>query len=315
MNRQNSTYKVSKDEINQFLTLMNHGLSISFMVDIIFKDSDQILKELENGKKLNDVLFSEDSSYFQHIRILNEVLSMKDSIECANSLEKSSKGNLDLFLKDTIYPIFIFFFSFFMILFFSNFIVPSMSIYAGNDHSLFFLSILKIVFEILIVCICFSLCIFLILKYKHKLYVLYPIEIYRCYNCLQFSIILKSLLEKGLSTKDCFEMMERMHHSESIYILSKYIKSKLQQGYSFDLIFKESNYFDVSFQKFFKIGLQNGSLSIMLDIYIEKSRKEIQQSIKKISRWIQIVSYGSVACLVITVYQIMLLPLNMLSTF
>ena len=310
MNSQNTTYKVSKSEINQFYILMDHGLSIPFMIEIVFKDHKEIIRELEKGKSLNDVLFQGKDTYFQNIRLLNEVLSMKDSIECANVLDTNANGNIKKFLKESIYPIFIFFFSFGMVIFFSVYIVPSMQVYASESDSFLLLKLLKLSYEIILIVL---ILLFMYLFFSRNKLMVIPIV--KKFNTLQFSIVLKALLDRGLSTRNCFGIMEKMKHSHSIYIFAHALMHNLEKGVSIDQILKHSIYFDESFSKFVTIGLQNSSLSSMLEIYNEKCKEDIAEFIHRLSIGVQIVSYTSVGFLVVIVYQIMLYPLNMLTSF
>ena len=53
----------------------------------------------------------------------------------------------------------------------------------------------------------------------------------------------------------------------------------------------------------------------MLDLYQRKTEKRIDLAIKKISIWIQVLSYFSVGAVVLIVYQVMLMPMELLNTF
>ncbi|HIW17967.1 MAG TPA: type II secretion system F family protein, partial [Candidatus Faecalicoccus intestinipullorum] len=63
------------------------------------------------------------------------------------------------------------------------------------------------------------------------------------------------------------------------------------------------------------IGSRSNNLQAMLDLYQRKTEKRIDLAIKKISIWIQVLSYFSVGAVVLIVYQVMLMPMELLNTF
>ena len=62
------------------------------------------------------------------------------------------------------------------------------------------------------------------------------------------------------------------------------------------------------------MGLHTSSIKELLHLYQQKVQKELEQKIKKLSLYIQIGSYISVGIVVLTVYQILLVPMNVLNT-
>ena len=62
-------------------------------------------------------------------------------------------------------------------------------------------------------------------------------------------------------------------------------------------------------------ALNGNRISIFFDLYIKKCRFDLETSIKKLSNGIQLFSYISIGILVVVVYQIMMMPMNMLNQF
>ena len=70
---------------------------------------------------------------------------------------------------------------------------------------------------------------------------------------------------------------------------------------------------DEHFLHFYTIGIQNNNLIEVLEIYINRTKNQMESYTKKCSVYVQIFSYTSVGLIAILVYQIMFYPLNMLS--
>ena len=70
---------------------------------------------------------------------------------------------------------------------------------------------------------------------------------------------------------------------------------------------------DEHFLHFYTIGIQNNNLIEVLEIYINRTKNQMETYTKKFSVYVQIFSYTSVGLIAILVYQIMFYPLNMLS--
>ena len=99
--------------------------------------------------------------YFKYLRILSEKLNLRDALDCVNKIEKSSNTFFETLLKKISYPFFLLIFAFFMILFFSDYVLerlhfkwdgicayPSIKVgvwICDSIHDLLFVSLLCIV--------------------------------------------------------------------------------------------------------------------------------------------------------------------------
>ena len=161
ISRQNTTYKISEDEMLNMAKLLDYGLDIEFIISVCFKNSEQIISSLQNGKSLISSLCVPSNPYRIYLSTFSKYLSLKDSMTCAIELQSNSKGFMSDFIKQLAYPFFIFIFSFSLIQFFSNSIVPSIIQYSNSDSSIFFLSLLKCIFTVVFMglCICGLICV------------------------------------------------------------------------------------------------------------------------------------------------------------
>jgi type II secretory pathway component PulF len=70
----------------------------------------------------------------------------------------------------------------------------------------------------------------------------------------------------------------------------------------------------MSFSFYIQSGIESLQLPALLELYSDQSMFYLQEWAKKISLYVQLASYSCVGILVLVVYQIMLMPLNMLYT-
>lgn len=288
------------------------------MISLSFKERDAIKEQLSQGISFIDVLTqNQKSSYFQYLRILGKYMPLCDCIQSANEIDSNSNQLVKDILIKSVYPGFIFCFAYFMILFFSNSIAPMMSSFSSDTNSFILLDILKIVFSVLFFGLCIGFIAFLISRVSSRFQdFLYQyvkrLSIFQRIQSLQFSIVFNQLLKNGISTKECFEILEKMTCLKLVSKNAKEITNLLRQGKTLESIFQELS-FDSIFVHFLSIGIRTGNFSSILEIYQKQARYRLLRDTKKITSGIQIVSYVSVGLLVLVVYQVMLVPLNMLN--
>lgn len=313
MHKPKSTFKVSKNELQNFLALSKSGLDILTVLKLSFPYSDQLIEELNRGIPLSEIFLAHSKDdLFQLLHILSAHMSFEKALDCANEIENASKKRKERFILQIAYPLFLFFFSYGLILFFSYSIVPSMMSYAESS-SFWILDFLRI-FYTLILFILFLFVLFFLLKKKIKTLNKYCLNILfiKKYQSLLFSYIWKSLLDNGLVTSECFCVMENISKTRNeAKLLNKYLTSGYSLLQAIANTFKDLNLF----YQFIETGLASSNLSNLLNIYIQRQEKDIDLTVKKLSKGIQLFSYLCVAIVVFVFYQVMLLPLNMLNTF
>lgn len=299
--------------------LLDQGLDTKNVIKLCFKEQDKIINRLKNGEVLIDILCDgQTSKLFKIIHILVEHMSFKQALTCAERIDNSSKTISYRFFTKITYPIFIFCFAYFMILFFSKSIVPSMMVYSNDKNGFLLLDLLEILFTVLFICM-------LVLLVLMILYVKVPVfkeriipyllknKIYQLYVSIQFSIILESLLASNLTSKSCFKILSKMNFFQEVHYFGSRIYQELLEGKRLESIINTIP-FDKTFLVFFKIGMNSADLVTILKVYYEQAVESFKTIINKLIITMQVFSYSCVGILVLVVYQIMLLPLNMLNT-
>lgn len=315
MPRQNTIVLVYRDEIEQFAMLMNQGLPLDTLIHLTFKKDEEIITYLKEGMSLQEIFtLNQKKLYFKYLRILSGKLNLSDALDCVNKIEKSSNTFFETLLKKISYPFFLLIFAFFMILFFSDYILVQMNDYISNRMVFVFIHLLKWGFGFAILSMIFYLFLYYVLFYKYNSKMKCPFQLMKKMISLQFVCMYQALDKSYTSTQEILETLACMDFSV-VGKVSNEILVYLKHGKSLEESFLEIEVFDSDFKKMLVYALTSNQMHVFFDLYMKKCSLDLEKSVKKISTGIQLFSYISIGILVLIVYQIMMMPLNMLNQF
>ena len=315
MPRQNTTVLVYRDEIEQFSMLMNNGMPLDTLIHLIFKKDEEIIRLLKEGRSLVDIFtLNQKKLYFKYLLILSKKLNLKDCILCVNQIEKSPNAFFEKLLKNSAYPFFLLIFAFFMIVFFSDYVLIQMNDYISNQSVFVFIHLLKNLFGLSILCIISYFLLYYVLFYRFHNKMRCPFRLMKQIVSLQFVCMYQALEKTYSSTQEILETLSCMNFS-IVGSIATEILSYLQNGASLEESFIQIKVFDSTFKKMLAYALASNRVHVFFDLYIKKCSLDLEKSVKKISMGIQLFSYISIGILVLIVYQIMMMPLNMLNQF
>ena len=316
--RHNTTLSISRAELDAFDLLCGHGLDTRTTIQLAFQDHKRILKELDRGRSLLDVLTKgQAGKVFSLLRALKDTLPYQECMICVKAIEEGTNKLQKQLLSRLGYPLFLFSFAFFMILFFTDAIMPSLLVY-DEGNTLFYLQVLKYAFILLFILIlAFALCwvLFLVQNSRSTLFskVILSVPLLRQVYTYEFSAVLKALLESGLSTADCLRQMQKMKKLRGARYHAFRLLHRLEDGYALEEAIRLDKALDPQFLFFLESGLQTMSLPALIELYDAHTLQVVQTKLKKAAGWIQALSYACVGALVLVVYQAMLLPLSMVT--
>lgn len=315
MPRQNTIVLVYRDEIEQFAMLMNQGLPLDTLIHLTFKKDEEIITYLKEGMSLQEIFtLNQKKLYFKYLRILSGKLNLSDALDCVNKIEKSSNTFFETLLKKISYPFFLLIFAFFMILFFSDYVFVQMKDYISNRMVFVFIHLLKWGFGFAILSMIFYLFLYYVLFYKYNSKMKCPFQLMKKMISLQFVCMYQALDKSYTSTQEILETLACMDFSV-VGKVSNEILVYLKHGKSLEESFLEIEVFDSDFKKMLVYALTSNQMHVFFDLYMKKCILDLEKSVKKISTGIQLFSYISIGILVLIVYQIMMMPLNMLNQF
>ena len=312
-----STLKISEDELTLLSLILDQGVETSTAIQLSFDESSRIIEEIHKGRKIISILTENQSkSFFVYLSTLSSHCTLKQSISCAKEIDQYSNMIGLGFLKRISYPLFIFSFSFVLILFFKNMILPQIDIYSVDKLSKLTLSLLLLLDKFVLICV-FVVCAIMLIEHKFniKLYDFNKnIRILKIVHSMQFVRFLQVLMKQGMSTQEAIKIFCTIKSKGILKIIGTQIKDDLEKGISLKETIVRCNYLDTFLYKMFSIGnLVN--ISQCFELYLVKREFDLKKKIRCISIYIQLIAYIQVGILVICVYQILLMPLNMLYSF
>lgn len=214
MPRQNTIVLVYRDEIEQFAMLMNQGLPLDTLIHLTFKKDEEIITYLKEGMCLQEIFTrNQKKLYFKYLRILSGKLNLSDALDCVNKIEKSSNTFFETLLKKISYPFFLLIFAFFMILFFSDYVLVQMKDYISNGMVFVFIHLLKWGFGFTILSIIFYLFLYYVLFYKYNSKMKCPFQLMKKMISLQFVCMYQALDKSYTSTQEILETLACMDFS------------------------------------------------------------------------------------------------------
>ncbi|WP_290154502.1 type II secretion system F family protein [uncultured Dubosiella sp.] len=311
--RRASTYSISKDEIDMFVTLGAHGTPIKKRVRLSFRAADALLERLDRGEDLLEILCQGDEPYFSILRLLAPSLSLANAHRVAIEYDGHAQKAFRSFGRRCAYSIFVFLFSFAMIYFFSQLIYPQMAAYAQDFGTA--LSLLKFFMNVLLAGLAgffaFLGYVFLLPAQEWIERRLRTRSWMKKWVSLQMATLLRPLMKARLSTKDAFYVLARLENDSRIAYYARQIVDRLESGQT---LLEAMDALDPDLLTFVELGMESMDMEAMLGLYLRRSEKRMKKLEDDGVRLLQLLSYSCVGILVFVAYEILLSPLNVLYT-
>lgn len=316
--------KAQLNEWEALAVLLDSGISIEEALTLAFKDASPYLKRLKEGDKNFLFKVKQTDRFSRYLRFFLCVAPMGKAIRMSLYLCAIQNEMIRQIWKDSAYPILLFLMAFLFILFFLSVIFPQMQQMSGietTNIASMILYAMRFAFFILLTMFCLLSCFILfvyfqkdarkvvIMHFHHKLSFIQDIISYL------FASYLAILMDAGIATQDALLLLERLEDESIIYPCIIEVRKLLEQGFSYDKIVDTSTYFSLYFRRYFKIGLRSTNLAQTLRVFLEVQQQHWKKSLKTVGHLLQLFVYGVIAVLVFCVYQMLLMPLDMLNQF
>lgn len=228
----------------------------------------------------------------------------------------------DKTIKLILYPLILLMILFFLLIIFDVYIIPGlvdvMIIFNNNLQLITFFSyfIRFIIIVYVLIMICFWM---LVYRIKKRPYSFYLQALNRGYfklvvehYSMQFASYYLILLKQGINTKQCFTLLSKIKDNKILLSITKQCIENFQQGE--DMVFTINQLpFDKTLKKFLLTGYTTGTTQILLDEYINLADKRFFLQLGKWVKTLQFVIYVIIGIFVITLYRILLLPMESLT--
>lgn len=317
--------QLHKEQYRFLSLLLQQGYSLIECLKILQIDASKIQSAIEEGKTIQDIFIQGNKGkFYEHLQFFLTVQDIGNAIDASLRMDDFEKNVIQKLIKSLVYPIFIFLFSYILLYFFTQYIIPQILASFSNESSLFLINIMYHIQRIL-TCFIFVSVVFNILCFCLRYNSFWKCMIYKKFAPLlllhkdhtSFLLAgyLKELQRQGISTKDSILYLQAIKKASFFSIMIKDISEKLEEGQDFIEVIQASLYLNHRFKAMIPLGILSSHMIPTLSLFIEQQQYCWEQLRKKITFSVQIVSYMFVALLVVIVYQMMLIPLSMLEQF
>lgn len=303
--------------------LLSKGYPLFDSLHILQKDTGKLKEEMLKGIDMKEILLTYAQPHLQkHLAFFLSITSFANAITCAirmNEMEIEMKKKLK---KDCAYPIFIFFFAYVTLCLFIQYVIPQLLLsFPIESMDLFFIISMKFL-QLLcvnITVLLIGLASFMIMwKFKgcpRKFLLKFMRTTFgKEYISYTFGSYLKELDQDGLSTKKAITFLSNTSSKQMLSLFMCDLKQQMEEGNELTNVIQTHPSLCPMFQTCFTIGVKTSNITQSIEDFIIFQEEQWHIKIQRIGMVMQCTSYGFVGFLVIMVYQIMLVPLQLIET-
>lgn len=318
--------------LNNFCSLINQGYPIDEALNICYQifhiDCIQnILNLLSKGESIEDALLKVSlpktfQNYFYFFKSKN---CLCDAIEKSLNICLKEQGYIKYLKRQLFYPgvlmIFVFFFSLFIIFVLMPNVQKLFDSFSMQPHLftriLFYLySSLPLVIVLLMTIICIVIFdIWRVLKYKVTKQIVFYCRVkylnifFKKYFSLKFAIYYYEFIQDDMDNIQILEILNEYMKNTDLKIVLYEMRTRLQEGESFEDILAHFDYLEDLFLSFFRMYIKNPRQMDVIKHYIDYSFLQLEHFTKKCIKYLVPSIYGFVAFFVISIYISIIIPL------
>ena len=310
--------------------LMNNGFTFIDSCNLIKNKQNNkvfnfIKTRLNKGEDITDLFIeycpNEIRTYFTSFI---KFLPFKNSLMLSISIYEESKNQRNVYLKKLLYPILTLITTIIGIYIFILVCFPVLiSLMKEFDNNLDFMlklqNISYLFINVLFITILVLLLIVLYFIKKDN-----QIKGFKLISNLKLSRFIKVMISNdfarfyqqciliGCSTKESINILKSINEKPIIVFLSNEIDKSLSNGETMEKAFK-NKYFEKGLFRFLNIAMHASNMNEMLKGYIKLNELKVNKFFNVFSYSIQLFTYSSIALVLIFVYQILMMPLTIIS--
>lgn len=283
-----------------------------------------LLRELEQGKTLSELLIQgHRGSFYHHLQFFMKITSLSEAIVSALEMDDVVKNMRRRLTKQCRYPMLLFVMAFFTLYLFTTQILPQlMQSFAMSEENVL---LLKAVFVLR----CFAVAVLWLIVLALLITLIAAHSPYwklRILSWLRFSALpqqycsyllagyFAQLHRHGVTTKNAFAFLTQLAAGSLLTHCAVQIEAQLQAGTPLWECFAAQPWLDQAFVRMWRIAEHTHCMEASLKQYQIHQEALWEQLLKRVGTAIQIGTYLFVAVMVIFVYQIMLVPLQMMES-
>ncbi len=302
-----------------------------------FTDTLQILKTKRNEYRIKHVLekleqgqtFKEAFSmllpkgyrrYFNNfIRYLPVLESMRISVELATHEEKMKQK----LMKDMVYPVVMLFVMFIGMYLFNGFVFPQMmtlmTSFEINVTSYYFLrSFIQLLSWLVTILLVVGLLLWVVFQEPNRKCWLYRVLVKYVPDSLmvqkasaEFARYFLECVRVRISTIQTMKILLDIKEKPLVRLIAKELNDSLSKGESFEETL-HTPFVEHALQQFFQIALHGSNCEKMLEGYLVMNQQRHIKQVRIFTRSVQLSCYGTIGLILLVIYQILMLPMQML---
>lgn len=303
--------------------LLRQGYAFSDAYTLIQGDG-KLLRALEQGESLSELLLQgHHGSFYDHLRFFMSITSLSEAISAALQMDETMKSMRRRLVKQCRYPMLLFVMAFFTLTLFTTRILPQLmqSFTMNEENELLLKTVvgLRGLAVVVLWLIIMGLLIALIANRssKGKLRILQALR-FSCLPQQYCSYLLAGyfaqLHRHGVTTKNAFAFLTRFKDGSLLAHCAVQIEAQLQAGVPLTECLSSQPWLDHAFVRTWRIAEHTHSLEASLEQYQRRQEALWEQLLKRVGMGIQIGVYLFIALMVLIVYQIMLVPLQLMES-
>lgn len=303
-----------ESDIELLLSLLSGGCNY---------DNAKVILNLKESS-LNELISSYFGSSYHIYQSIRKYLSDEQCLKLWKSLKELKSKDFEQLMKRCLYPIFLIITSFMSLIFFRMIFIPRIKILLDSDRLVTEFLQLDILILFLVtaflVMILITTVLWLLLKNVNTRNLIYlkiherlKDNLLTVYSTSKFAHILSECINHGISTQSALKVASMFSNEPFVVLLAQHCINNLQSGLSFtqSILSVET---DNSFKIFMQMGLFSNQVSKYLLNYIEFSRLYVTKTYSDIVHILYTVAYLQFILTAYLLYQIIQIPLNMIST-
>ncbi len=321
---------MSKEDCQGIVQLMDSGFSfLDAMILLESRKNAEVFKrikdELTRGEEMISVIKKYCPKIYQDkFYSFISFLPLKDSLALCVKLHKEEEKQRKDIQKELGYPLLMFFATLVGLYLFVQLCFPLliqlMSDFGTNSQGILeirnlFLLLLKIVIGLFLI---LTGALIVMMKKNHQVAAycwiakIFNLNILKQHVSCQFARYFYHCSHIGCKTKETLTILSQLERQPLVLFISSIMERSLLKGMPMKNAI-QSRYIDEGLSRFMVVAMYSSTMGDMLEKYIHLSEIKMRQKIKIFTKLLQLFTYGSIAIIMIFVYQILILPLSVMS--
>ena len=129
----------------------------------------------------------------------------------------------------------------------------------------------------------------------------------------QFSLFFLECVRHRIPTRRTLQILKNLEEKPLTALIAKELDETLLAGGDIEHAVLHSG-METKLKRFFRIAVYSSESEKMLEGYLKMSSVRSEKRIRRFTRTVQLVCYGLIAAVLVLIYQILLMPVNVLQT-